>query len=345
VRSVAPKVVADAGIGKISSIVDLAIVSSLAIGRTSALFFANLLFQLPFALIAQSINTVALKEFSEGLAIRDQQKCRNLAVHGINWNLFLLLPCTALMIVLARPLVRLLFEYGSFTPEATGVVAIALACYAVGLVGWGLQGLTGRFYAARLEMGVATTMNAGAVVMNVILSLSFVAAGMGVAGIALGTSLAFLTSGVARCWHLGRRMNREGAGYHWHDVARSFRTAMLGSLAAALTAFLALRAIDGFAGLPEPLSRCVVLAVPAVSGALAYVAAAWSLGSPEMRLIADRVLAQIPRPESRDGDARPPVNVHCLRPAALLREAQARSEQVRSANLARRVQDLLRRED
>jgi murein biosynthesis integral membrane protein MurJ len=344
VRSTAPKIVADVTITKIGSVVDLAIVSMLATGSVSALYYGLLLFQLPFALISQSINTVALKEYAENFATRDQAACRRIVTTGVNWNLFLLLPTSALMIVLARPTVDLLLNYGVFQSKDSIAVATALSCYAVGLVGWGLQGLMGRFYAARLELGQAVVINLCAIVLNITLSISFVLMGMSIAGVALGTSIAFLANGAFRVWHMRRNMMADGGGFEFEDILPSGKRAIIASLGAAFISFLTLQTVQGFDALPTFLSRLFVFSLPATTGCVSYLVLAWALKSPEMDDVLARLRRQIPQAPPSD-QKKTPLNVYCLRPEQLLKVALSQPDSVRDANLTGRVRDFLGKEN
>lgn len=345
VRATAPKIVADVGISKVATVVDIVIVSSLAIGHTSVLYFSMLIFQLPFALISQSINTVALRDFSEGVASRDARRCRRLVASGVNWNVFLLLPASALMIVLARPIVDLLLSYHSFSASDADNVAIALRCYSIGLVGWGLQGLLGRLYAARLEMGQATVINIGAVLLNVGLSVLFVRMGYGFSGVAMGTSYAFLANGAFRLWHMNRNLRRDRAGaITLGDVAPSFLRAAAATGVATVVAFLAFQAVDGFAALPVFFSRLFIFMVPSFFGVFAFGAAATLLHSPEMDDILARLHRILPRAPEGHVDASQ-VNVYCVSPNKLLRLAKESPDTIRNASPNQRIQDLLNRAD
>ncbi len=345
VRATAPKILADVGISKVATIVDLVIVSSLAIGHTSVLYFSMLIFQLPFALISQSINSVALRDFSEGVASRDAPRCRRLVATGVNWNVFCLLPATALMIVLARPLVDLLLSYHNFSASDAHNVAVALQCYSIGLLGWGLQGLFGRLYAARLETGQAALINVGAVILNVALSLAFVRMGYGFSGIAMGTSYAFLANGVFRLWHMNRNLRRDQAGaITLGDIAPSFLRAAAATGVATVVAFLAFQAVDGFSALPQFFSRVFVFAVPAAFGIISFGAAATLLHSPQMEDIWARAQRLLPSAHNKPFDASR-VNVYCAPPLQLLQLAKHHADIVRNANLNTRIRSLLGRSD
>src|SRR5205085_11040200 len=67
---------------------------------------------------------------------------------GIRLLAFLVLPATAVLAVLARPVLRLM-QIGALDTAGAHLVARVLAAYALGLIGWsGLQLLTRAFYAA-----------------------------------------------------------------------------------------------------------------------------------------------------------------------------------------------------
>ncbi|MCB9833533.1 MAG: murein biosynthesis integral membrane protein MurJ [Planctomycetes bacterium] len=340
-RAAAPKIVADVGITKISTLVDLAIVSRLAIGGVSALYYGMVLFQLPFALVAQSINTVALREYSERQAARDQDACRRIVTSGIAWNAFLLLPISAVMVVMAQPIVDFLLRHGVFSRGDARAVATAFACYALGLVGWGIQGLMGRFYAARLEIGQAVLINLGAVVVNVGTSLALVAAGFGIGGVALGTTIAFMANAAFRVGHLRRKLNADGLGFEWKDVLPSLWRALVGAAFAALAAYLCLQVVKGFDALPDLLSRLVVLGTPILAALPAYLGVCWALRSAELDEVMARFSRLMPRLPRRERVDPRHMNVHCLRPEQLLGLALNHPESVRDANLTGRVKQFL----
>ncbi|MCA9319632.1 MAG: murein biosynthesis integral membrane protein MurJ [Planctomycetes bacterium] len=342
IRATAPKIVADVTVDKLSPLVDVAIVSTLAVGNLSVLYLGLLLVQLPFAIISQSINVVALKEFSESLAARDQDACRRLIVQGIRWTVFLLLPVSIGLALFAEPIVDLFLQYRSFSAQDSRLVAIALACYALGLVGWGLQALTGRFFAARLEITQAMYINIAAVIANIVISVSLVLAGFSFAGIALGTTVAMLGGGVFRVYWLQRNLAREGAGFGREDLAASLAKTSLATAGAALVGFLSLQVVRGFDAFPALLSRLVILGIPTTMSLLTFGGLAAACGSPEMRQILARLNGLLPA-KPRSMASRPPMNPYCLRPEQLLRAAIQHPEAVREAAPRRRVKSFLSR--
>jgi putative peptidoglycan lipid II flippase len=220
VGRVTPNILADVSITKLGSVVDIVLAMPLAAGMVSALNWAMVVFHLPFGLLSQSINTVVLKELSDRQALQKKESVGRLLVSGIGWNAFLLLPISALLIILARPLVEVLFGFGKFDATNASNVALALACYAIGLVGWGLTSLTSRFFSARMEQNRNTLTSAMALVVNVGLSIALVQAGLGIAGLALGTSISFLLCALVRLKWLLHSMQQEGITVKTQEITR-----------------------------------------------------------------------------------------------------------------------------
>src|SRR5204862_4446979 len=106
------------------------------------------------------------------------------------------------MIVLADSLADTVFRYGHMGSGDAHLVALALRCYSIGLLGTGIVALTSRFFAARSQMGYATLTNLGALAVNITLSLALVKTRFGFAGIALSSSLTFTIAAVVRLWLL-----------------------------------------------------------------------------------------------------------------------------------------------
>ena len=342
VGRVAPNVFADVIIGKAGSLVDIILATSLASGMVAALGYALMIFHMPFSLVAVSINTVVLKELSANQVTKDRESTRRLLADGINWNVFALLPVTATFLVLAEPMVSLLFGFGIFDAEAVGHVALALRCYAIGLVGWGLTGLCGRFFSGRMEQGRSTITSLVALVLNVVISISLVRAGLGIAGLALGTSAAFLLCAALRLTMLNRSLRAEGTSLRVKDIAPSLiqsTVATIGALGAMLVVHEAVRTFDG---LPLVLNRLFTLAVPLAFGAFAFLATALLLRSEQV----ETVLLRLGR-RRRSSDVEPsgeprPVNPYCIPPTRLHQWVSRNPKLRNSYNFARRVTTFLK---
>ena len=141
---------------QISAFVDTLLATFLMTGSVSYLFYANRVFQLPLAIIAIATATVLFPSVSKALKNNNE----TLAYKNLNqafWLLaFLLGAAMAGGILLAEPIVWLLFERGKFTAVQTLETVSVLQMYMVGLLPFGLAKLFSLFlYASHRHLKAA----------------------------------------------------------------------------------------------------------------------------------------------------------------------------------------------
>ncbi|MGB9742902.1 MAG: murein biosynthesis integral membrane protein MurJ [bacterium] len=99
-------------------------------GSVTWVTYAYRIQHLPAGLFGVAIGTVALAQFSHtATTTLDRRQFQ----HGLNLVSVLTLPAAVLLLVLAVPLVRFLYQHGRFTPADTVYTAQALALYALGI--------------------------------------------------------------------------------------------------------------------------------------------------------------------------------------------------------------------
>lgn len=104
-------------------------------GAVSWLDFAFRLMYLPIGLFGVSIATAATPAISRMVAEQDLARIRSTLAGALGLMLFLNVPASIGLIVLAQPIVAVIFEHGEFTAADTVATAAALQLYAIGLVG------------------------------------------------------------------------------------------------------------------------------------------------------------------------------------------------------------------
>jgi len=173
---------------QISAFVDTLLATFLMTGSVSYLFYANRVFQLPLALIAIATATVLFPAVSKALKNNQETK----AYENLNtafWLLaFLLGGAMVGGILLAEPIVWLLFERNNFSIENTQQTVIVLQMYMIGLLPFGLAKLFSMFlYASHRHLKAAKIA-----IYSLITSISFsllLMQPMGAAGLALAGSI------------------------------------------------------------------------------------------------------------------------------------------------------------
>ena len=131
-KRIAPGVVG-AGIYQINMAVDTILVSLVGTGAISWLYYANRLQQLPLGVIGAAISVALLPILSKCLKEQQLDEARRTQDKAVEYGLLLSLPAAVLLIVLAEPIVCLLFQHGKFLPEDAVKTAYAVIAYSVGL--------------------------------------------------------------------------------------------------------------------------------------------------------------------------------------------------------------------
>jgi putative peptidoglycan lipid II flippase len=106
------------------------------------------LMELPQGMFGISLATYLLPALAGLAAAKRYPEFRQTLSQGLSYLSFANLIASAIAIVLAVPIVRLIFEHGRFGPESTHRCALALACLAPGLLMFSMNNILGRaFYA------------------------------------------------------------------------------------------------------------------------------------------------------------------------------------------------------
>ena len=191
---------------QINIFVNTLLATSQGTGAVSWLTYAFRLMYLPIGLFGVSIATAVLPAVSRHAAINDLSGIRTTVSRGLGMMLMLNVPATLGLLVLARPIVELLFEHGRFGPADTEATAAALRLYAVGLLGYSAARIISPTFYALRQSRISVGVSVAAIAANAVLSLSLVPV-MGFRGLALGTSIAALADGATLLLLLRRRLH------------------------------------------------------------------------------------------------------------------------------------------
>ncbi|UYO54286.1 murein biosynthesis integral membrane protein MurJ [Rhodopseudomonas palustris] len=110
-----------------------AIIASAQPAAVSWLYFANRLIELPLGIVGVAMGAVLVPELARAVRGGDRTALSEAASRGLELAVGVALPATFGLIVLAEPIVRLLFEHGAFSAADSAATAQALAVLAVGL--------------------------------------------------------------------------------------------------------------------------------------------------------------------------------------------------------------------
>ncbi|HSF60996.1 MAG TPA: murein biosynthesis integral membrane protein MurJ [Gaiellaceae bacterium] len=236
------------------------------------------LYMLPQGVFAVAVTTVLFPLLARLAARGDAAGLRRTLDGGLRQIAFLLIPAGLLSIVLAEPIVRLVYERGEFTSEDTVIVAQCLQAFSLGLVfnGWMLI-LNRSFYAVQTNW-TPTAIALGAVGLNAALDAVFYR--FGIWGIPLATSTVNVAASTVLLVMMRRRLGLEQVGRTVGVVAR---VVVAGAFAAA-SAFAVWYVLDAWLG-ESLLAQLVSLGAGFAAGAVLYLASARALGVRELEAL------------------------------------------------------------
>jgi putative peptidoglycan lipid II flippase len=245
-------------------------------GAVSWLQYAFRILYLPIGVFGVAVGTVATTGLARRAAAGDLDGLRETLRRSISLVAFLTVPASVGLMVLGRPIVRLLFERGRFHALDTENTATALALYAVGLVAYtGVKVLAPAFYALGMPR-VPLLASASAVVTN-LLVIAILHAALGFRAIALGVALGSLLNVAV----LAAAFERRVGGLFTRPLAAGLLRMALGALAMAPVAWLGARAIEARVGTHGLLAQALGGLGPVAIGILVYGTASRLLRLPE----------------------------------------------------------------
>jgi putative peptidoglycan lipid II flippase len=197
-----------------------------------AIQLAFLIYMLPQGVFSVAVSTVLFPTLSRQAARRAPKEMRTTLGNGMRQINLLLIPAAAGMMVLATPIVRLVFQHGQFNTQATHYTSIALFWFAWSLPFAGLNLLLTRTFFALQRPWIPTRLAATNMLVDIFVSLTLYKP-LGLAGLVIGTAAA----NIVMTWLQIRRLK---AGFNGRlDLDQTLMITVRIVLASVITAALA----------------------------------------------------------------------------------------------------------
>jgi len=190
---------------QINVFVNTVLATSEGTGAVSWLNYAFRLMYLPTGLFGVSIATATVPAVSRHAARDDAAGVRSTLGESLSLMFVLNVPATVGLIVLSRPIVRVIFERRAFLPSDTAATAAALQFYALGLLGYSIVRIASPTFYALGDSRTPVVISVASVVVNAVLNI-LLARVLGYRGLALGTSIAALFNAAGLLWLLHARL-------------------------------------------------------------------------------------------------------------------------------------------
>jgi putative peptidoglycan lipid II flippase len=263
-----------ATLGVAAAQINLLVSTSLATGQdgaAAALQYAFRLIYVPIGIVGVSVATAAIPDLAGHAASAAFKEMRSTVSWGLRMMLMLSVPAVVGMMVLAGPIVELLFEYGQFNAQSTMLVAGALFFYAPGILGYSaVKILSPGFYSLN-DARTPATVSFVSILINLVLNIWLNSTGLQFRGLALGTAIAANVNAGLLLYLLGRRLG----GLDGARVTTSLVKILVASAVMGTAAFYGEAWLHGL--LPDPwwLPRTIRVggAIAIAIGTLALAAA------------------------------------------------------------------------
>lgn len=152
----------------VNAFIARALASSLPEGSISALAYAFRIFILPVSLFAVPVYTVLLTDLSTAQQQGARQTFKEQAAAGLSLLFAVALPATAVVMALAIPITRLLYERGQFTAEDTLMTSQALMAYGGGILAYGASQVMVRLFNASKDTVTPARVGVASIALNAI---------------------------------------------------------------------------------------------------------------------------------------------------------------------------------
>ncbi len=240
--------------------------------------YAVRLMEFPQGIVGVSLATYLLPTLSGLAAQKKYPEFRATLRQGLAYALVVNLPAAALLVALAEPIIRLLFQGGLFDLAATRRTTLALTCLAPGLAAFSAVNLLARAFYALGDTRTPMRISLFCLGLNLLLSLWWVGplrqAGLG---------LANTTTSVINAWLLTRALRLKLKTLDFGELRARLRVLIPAALVAGGVAwFGAAGWARQFGHTTLPLRLGEVL-VPALLAGAAYFALLSGLRVPEAR--------------------------------------------------------------
>lgn len=175
-------------VSQINLLLDTVIASFLLTGAVSWLYYSDRLIEFPLGLFGIAIATVILPNLSRHYASEDASRFSYTLDWALRFVAMFGLPAMFALMVLAQPIIAVLFLRGEFTENDVLMVSYSLIAYACGLLSYMLIKVLAPGFYARQDIKTPVRIGIIAMVANMVLNL-LLAPFLSYVGLALATAL------------------------------------------------------------------------------------------------------------------------------------------------------------
>lgn len=277
------------GMMQINVATDLAFATAIP-GTISALGYANLLVQTPLGIVSNIILVPFLPIFSRLATPNHWPDLKVRIRQSLLFVALTMLPLGALMITLAQPIVRIIYERGAFDEAAVGVVTPVLIAYGVGMFVYLGRDVIVRVFYALGDGETPFRISAANILLNVLLDYVLINL-LGAPGLVIATVGVNVVSMVVMLVLLDRKID----GLPWLDWTRPVALLILASLISGAAALGVRLGLEHWMGTQGFFVNLLILCLAGAVGVGIFAATAIALQIPEAHQLIQRLRSRFGR--------------------------------------------------
>jgi putative peptidoglycan lipid II flippase len=247
------------------------------------------IYMLPQGIFSVAVATVLFPTLTRMAVRRDPKGMRRTLGNGMRQINLLLIPSAALLIVLATPITRLLYQHGTFNHYSTHLVSLALFWFGFSLPFAGLNLLLTRTFFALQRPWIPTKLAAMNMVVDVIVSVALYKP-LGIQGLVIGTVSANLVMTILQLYRL--RIGFNGRLELGQTTMITARICVAAALSTALGYFL-WKGLEALLGVSLP-AQIVSLGIGFAAAGVLYARLVLLMRVPEARQVQQLIMSRLP---------------------------------------------------
>ncbi len=265
-RMMTPAIIGSAAL-QVNVVVNTVFATSVAEGAVVWLGNAFRLIYLPIGLFGVAISTATLPVTARAAAMENLDEFRRTLAASLRLTLLLTIPSAVGLIILSRPIIALIYQYGRFTEYDTRQTALALAYNAIGLTAYSaVRVLAPSFYAlneTRIPM-LVSLISIGANYAVAKITVDYLK--IGHIGLALSISVVAIINFTLLFFFMRRKLD----GIEGRSLSSVFAKVTLASAVMGAVCWLVSSRIENYMGLDGLFARLINVAVSILVGIVVF---------------------------------------------------------------------------
>ncbi len=269
-------------VSPVNFLVNASFASTISREAFICLNYAYTLFLVISGVVVSSIANVIFPTLSKFDKVEDYKELGATMSSTIRVLFFLLVPVSFGLVAIGTPLVRFLYQTGEFNDQSTLYTSVGLACFSVGIVGYGLQNVLSRAFYAQKDGKTPAITGIISIVINFSLSMILVKY-WGIAGPAIASSISITLASVIMFYKLYKINNNIIFKSDIFNIIQMF-------FVGAVMFFVVKKVVNVLAFLPDTnINRLITILLPTIVGGLVYLGLGLILKFKEISFVVNKI--------------------------------------------------------